>query len=62
MRDNLISATQTANLVVRCQCGQTVVAKERDTLVDRVRLHFSEFHPGVRASVPADLILAMAEE
>jgi hypothetical protein len=39
-----------------------MVAKDRGGLVDRVRSHLSEFHPDVRTMVPADLIMAMAEE
>lgn len=62
MSDNLISAPETSKFVVRCQCGQALVAKEKDGLVLRVRLHFSEFHPDVLAAAPADLIMAMAEE
>jgi hypothetical protein len=62
MRGNLIAANQTSRLVVRCQCGKIVVAKDKGGLVERVRLHFSEFHPNLRVAVPADLIMAMAEE
>lgn len=31
-------------------------------LIELARLHFGEFHPDLGAEVPADLILAMAEE
>jgi hypothetical protein len=31
-------------------------------LVELARIHFGEFHPDLGAGVPADLILAMAEE
>jgi hypothetical protein len=37
-------------------------AGDEDALVDKVRLHMSEFHPEVGANIPADLILAMAEQ
>jgi hypothetical protein len=39
-----------------------VTATAEETLVERVRLHYGEFHPNLGANVPADLILAMAEE
>jgi hypothetical protein len=62
MPDNLILESQAARLVIRCECGTIVVAKHEQSLVERTRLHFSEFHPDLGSSVPADLILAMAEE
>jgi hypothetical protein len=37
-------------------------AADEDALVDKVRLHVGEFHPDVGANIPADLILAMAEQ
>jgi hypothetical protein len=37
-------------------------ADQEDRLVEEVRSHFLEIHPDLGGSVPADLILAMAEE
>ena len=31
-------------------------------LIDKARLHFGEFHPDLGADVPAELIVAMAEQ
>jgi len=47
---------------MRCECGTIIVAQDEESLVERARLHFGEFHPDLGAHVPADLILAMAEE
>ena len=49
-------------LVLRCECGATVIARDRKRLVELARLHYGEFHPDLGAEVPADMILAMAEE
>jgi hypothetical protein len=49
-------------LVLRCECGATILAPTAARLVERARLHFEEFHPSLGAAVGADLILAMAEE
>jgi hypothetical protein len=62
MRDNLIPAAQSTGLVIRCQCGTIVMAEKQQALIDLVRLHLSEFHPDLGGNIPADLILAMAEE
>lgn len=40
----------------------TVLAESEKRLVELTRLHFGEFHPDLGANVPADLILAMAEQ
>jgi hypothetical protein len=39
-----------------------VIAGEKQRLVELARLHFGEFHPDLGEGVPADMILAMAEE
>jgi hypothetical protein len=39
-----------------------VNAQDEQRLVELARLHFGEFHPDLGANVPADLILAMAEQ
>jgi hypothetical protein len=39
-----------------------VIAHDEQSLVERTRLHLSEFHPNLGMNVPADLIMAMAEE
>jgi hypothetical protein len=62
MRENLTTGAQAAWLAIRCECGTIVRAENEKSLVERTRLHFSEFHPDLGSSVPADLILAMAEK
>jgi hypothetical protein len=62
MPDNLTLDTQASQLTLRCECGTIVVAKEKQRLVELARLHFGEFHPDLGSNVPADLILAMAEQ
>ncbi|HEX7058357.1 MAG TPA: hypothetical protein VF176_00710 [Solirubrobacterales bacterium] len=62
MPGNLTLDTQASNLTLRCECGTIVFAHEEHRLVELARLHFSEFHPDLGANVPADLILAMAEQ
>jgi hypothetical protein len=62
MTDNLILDSQASQLIVRCECGTIIVASEEERLVELTRLHFGEFHPDLGSNVPADLILAMAEE
>lgn len=54
--------TQKSELVLRCECGETITALSEGGLVELARLHLGEFHPDLGANVPADLILAMAEE
>jgi len=39
-----------------------VAAHTQPQLISLARLHYGEFHPDLGAEVPADLILAMAEE
>ena len=51
-----------AELILRCECGATISASGRARLIELARMHFGEFHPDLGAGVPADLILAMAEE
>jgi hypothetical protein len=51
-----------ARLVLRCECGASITASRKSRLVELARIHFGEFHPDLGAGVPADLILAMAEE
>jgi hypothetical protein len=62
MSDNLTLETQESQLTIRCECGTVVIAHDEQSLVERTRLHFSEFHPDLGMNVPADLIMAMAEE
>lgn len=62
MSNQLRSSAPAQLLVVRCECGIALRAGDEDALVDKVRLHMSEFHPEVGANIPADLILAMAEQ
>jgi hypothetical protein len=62
MPSNLTLETQESELVLRCECGMTVLAESEKRLVELTRLHFGEFHPDLGANVPADLILAMAEQ
>jgi hypothetical protein len=49
-------------LILRCECGASITASRKSRLVELARIHFGEFHPDLGAGVPADLILAMAEE
>ncbi|MGH2982309.1 MAG: hypothetical protein ACRDKV_09750 [Solirubrobacterales bacterium] len=49
-------------LILRCECGALITASRKSRLVELARIHFGEFHPDLGAGVPADLILAMAEE
>lgn len=60
--DNLTLETQALELVVRCECGMTLIAPDEKRLVELVQLHFDEIHPALGAQVPANLILAMAEQ
>jgi hypothetical protein len=53
---------RSAKLVLRCECGASITASRKSRLVELARIHFGEFHPDLGAGVPADLILAMAEE
>lgn len=62
MSNKLRSNPQAQTLVVRCQCGTALHAGHEDDLIETVRLHMGEFHPEVGANIPADLILAMAEQ
>jgi hypothetical protein len=62
MSDNLTLETQESQLTIRCECGTVVIAHDEQSLVERTRLHLSEFHPNLGMNVPADLIMAMAEE
>jgi hypothetical protein len=62
MGRNLTADTHAAELILRCECGKIVIAPNEQKLVERARLHFGEFHPDLGAEMPADLIMAMAEE
>ncbi|HEY5052173.1 MAG TPA: hypothetical protein VII45_02070 [Solirubrobacterales bacterium] len=62
MAGNLTLDTQGSQLTLRCECGTIVLAHDEKQLVELTRLHFGEFHPDLGADVPADLILAMAEQ
>lgn len=62
MTSNLTLDTQGSQLTLRCECGTIVLAHGVQQLVELTRLHFGEFHPDLGADVPADLILAMAEQ
>jgi hypothetical protein len=62
MSDNLTLNTEVSQLTIRCECGTIMIAHNEQSLIERTRLHFGEFHPDLGAHVPADLILAMAEE
>lgn len=53
---------RSGRLVLRCECGASITASSKSRLVELARIHFGEFHPDLGAGVPADLILAMAEE
>ena len=53
---------RSARLILRCECGASITASRKSRLVELARIHFGEFHPDLGAGVPADLILAMAEE
>jgi hypothetical protein len=53
---------RSGRLVLRCECGASITASRKSRLVELARIHFGEFHPDLGAGVPADLILAMAEE
>jgi hypothetical protein len=60
--DNLTLDAQALELTVRCECGTIIVAESDQRLIALVQSHFDEFHPDLGATVPADLILAMAEQ
>lgn len=62
MQGSLTIDAQGSHLALRCECGTIVIARGERRLVELARLHFEEFHPDLGADVPADLILAMAEE
>jgi hypothetical protein len=62
MTGNLTLGAQGSQLILRCECGTTVMARNEKRLIELTRLHLSEFHPDLGANLPADLILAMAEQ
>ena len=62
MPSSLTLDTQGPELVLRCECGAIVAAHTQPQLISLARLHYGEFHPDLGAEMPADLILAMAEE
>jgi hypothetical protein len=53
---------QASALALRCECGAMISADNEQDLIQLARLHFGEFHPDVGGRVPADIILAMAEQ
>jgi hypothetical protein len=62
MGSNLTIGTKGSKLILRCECGKIVSAPNEKKLVESARMHFGEFHPDLGAEMPADLILAMAEQ
>ena len=62
MANSLTLGTQGPEMVLRCECGVIVTAYTEPQLISLARLHYGEFHPDLGAEMPADLILAMAEE
>lgn len=54
--------TQVAGLILRCECGVTISARGQAELVEKTREHYLAAHPDLGADIPAELILAMAEE
>ena len=62
MSSYLSFGAQVGELVLRCECGAMVRAESERRLVELARLHFGEFHPDLGANIPADVILAMAEQ
>jgi hypothetical protein len=55
-------SAQASALAFRCECGAMISADSEQDLIRLARLHFGEFHPDLGGSVPADVILAMAEQ
>lgn len=53
---------QDAGMILRCECGVTISANGRHDLVDKARGHYAAAHPDLGSDIPAELILAMAEE
>lgn len=54
--------TQEPGLILRCECGVVIAANGKKKLVERARIHYLGAHPDLGADIPAELILAMAEE
>jgi hypothetical protein len=54
--------TKEAGMILRCECGVTISAYGPVELVDKTRSHYIAAHPDLGADIPAELILAMAEE
>lgn len=54
--------TQAAGLILRCECGVTISAYEQLELVEKTRSHYLAAHPDLGPDIPAELILAMAEQ
>jgi len=50
------------NLVVNCECGETVRADEDTELVAQVEAHMERNHPEMVGKLSRDDILGMAEE
>jgi hypothetical protein len=60
--DNLIIDAQAFELVVRCDCGKIISSQYDFVLIELVQEHLDKFHPDLGVKVPADLIMAMAEQ
>jgi predicted small metal-binding protein len=53
---------ETMNLVVNCECGETVRAEDDGELVAQVEAHVERNHPEMVGKLSRDDILGMAEE
>lgn len=49
-------------MILRCECGVIISAHGSDELIGKTRSHYETAHPDLGADIPANLILAMAEE
>lgn len=54
--------TQAPGMILRCECGVSISASGEENLVMKARDHYLRAHPDLGADIPAELILAMAEE
>lgn len=61
-RDNGTGEAQEGAVKLRCECGVVITAVDRMGLIEKARSHYVDVHPAIGPDVPADLILAMAEE
>ena len=60
--NSLIIDAQAFELVVRCDCGKIISSQYDFVLIELIQKHWDEFHPDLGVKVPADLIMAMAEQ